>query len=87
MSQAILNQILNQLQVLEPSELEQLSQVLQKYLKDSEASAKRAVFHQALVESGLIRQIKKPNFEGRVHPPLIQVQGEPVSQTIVGERR
>ncbi len=87
MPQALLNQILNQLQALEPSELQQLSQVIQQYLKDDEASAKRAAFHQALVGSGLVRQIKNPNFEGRTHYRLIQVQGEPISQTIVGERR
>lgn len=87
MPQAILNQILNQLQALEPSELQQLSQVLQEYLKDREASAKRVAFHQALVGSGLVRQIKNPTFERRTHQHLIQVQGEPISQTIIEERR
>lgn len=87
MPQALLNQILNQLQSLEPSELQQLSQVIQRYLKDDEVTAKRAAFHQALVGTGLVRQIKTPNFEGRTHQSLIQVQGEPISQTIVGERR
>lgn len=87
MPQAILNQIINQLQELEPSELQQLSQVIDKYLQDSETTAKRTAFHQALVGSGLVRQIKKPTFERKTHQPLIEVQGEPVSQTIVGERR
>jgi len=87
MPQALLNQILNQLQSLEPSELHQLSQVIQGYLKDNEASAKRAAFHQALVGSGLVRQIKNPKFEERTHQPLILVKGEPISQTIIGERR
>lgn len=87
MPQALLNQILNQLQSLEPSELQQLSRVIQEYLKDDEVTAKRAAFHQALVGSGLVRQIKNPSFEGRTHQRLIQVQGEPISQTIVGERR
>lgn len=87
MPQAILNQILNQLQALEPSELQQLSQVIQEYLKANEASTKRAAFHQALVESGLVRQIKNPTFEGRTRQHLIQVHGEPISQTIVGDRR
>lgn len=87
MAQAVLNQILNQLQMLEPSELQQLSQVIQRYLQDNEASAKRVAFHQALVGSGLVRQIKKPNFEDRTHQPLILVKGEPISQTILGERR
>jgi hypothetical protein len=87
MPQAILNQILKQLQTLEQSELQQLSQALQKYLKDSEAPAKRVAFHQALVGSGLVRQIKNPTFERRAQQHLIQVQGESVSQTIVEERR
>ncbi|AFZ18779.1 hypothetical protein [Allocoleopsis franciscana] len=87
MPQAILNQILNQLQALEPSELQQLSQVLQAYLKNREASARRVAFNRALVESGLVRQIKNPTFEHRTPQHLIQVQGESVSQTIIGERR
>jgi hypothetical protein len=87
MSQALLNQILSQLQALEPSELQQLSQVIQGYLKDNAVSVKRAAFHQALIGSGLVRQIKTPNFEGKTHQCLIQVQGEPISQTILGERR
>jgi hypothetical protein len=87
MPQAILNQILDQLQILEPSELEQLSQVLQQRLKVVEVSAQRVAFHRSLVESGLVRQIKKPTFERRGDQCLIQVKGEPVSQTIVEERR
>jgi hypothetical protein len=87
MFQAILNKILKQLQVLEPSELQQLNQVLQKYLEDREWSTQRVAFYQALVESGLVRQIKNPTFEHRTHQHLIQVQGESVSQTIIGERR
>lgn len=87
MPQALLNQILNQLQALEPSELQQLSQVIQQYLKDNEVSANRAAFHQALVEAGLVRQIKNPNFQEKTHQRLIQVQGELISQTIVGEHR
>jgi len=87
MPQTILNQILNQLQALEPFELQQLSQAIQKYLQDNEASAKRAAFHQALVGAGLVQQIKNPTFERRTHQHLVQVQGESVSQTIVEERR
>jgi hypothetical protein len=85
MPQAILNQILNQLPTLEPSELQQLSHVLQTYLVDKETSTNRGAFHQALVEAGLVRQIKNPAFEQRTY--LIQSQGKPLSQTIVEERR
>jgi hypothetical protein len=87
MPEAILNHILDQLHILEPSELEQLSQVLQQRLKVGEASAQRVAFHRSLVDSGLVRQIKKPTFERRGEQCLIQVQGEPVSQTIIEERQ
>jgi hypothetical protein len=65
MSQAILNQILDRLHELEPSELEQLSQAIQIYLADREYSNKKASFHRALLESGLVKQIKNPIFELR----------------------
>lgn len=87
MSQAILNQILDQLQTLEPSELEQLSQAIEKYLKNREASVKQMAFHRSIVQSGLVRQIKNPTFAQRTPSQLIQVQGESVSQTIIEERR
>ena len=87
MPQAILNQILKQLQTLELSELQLLSQVIQKYLTDREKTAQRVAFHQALLESGLVRQIKNPTFEPRTSQHLIQIQGEPASQTIIEERR
>lgn len=87
MPQAILNQILDQLQTLEPSELQQLSQVIQKYLRDREASVKQMAFHRSLVQSGLVRQIKTPSLAQRTRPHLIRVQGESVSQTIIEERR
>lgn len=87
MPQVILNQILDQLKTLEPSELQQLSQAIQNYLTDRETAAQRVAFHQALVESGLVRQIKTPTFEQRTYQHLIQVQGGSVSQTIIEERR
>ncbi|PSB25772.1 hypothetical protein [Stenomitos frigidus] len=87
MPPAILNQILDQLKTLEPSELQQLSQAIQHYLADQETAAQRVAFHQALVESGLVRQIKTPTFEQRTHQHLIQVQDGSVSQTIIEERR
>lgn len=87
MPQAILKQILDQLQGLEPSELQQLSQAVDQYLQANDASVKQTAFHQALVKLGLVQQIKTPNFEKRGSQRLIQVQGDAVSQTIVGERR
>lgn len=87
MSQTLLNQILTQLHALELTELQQLNQTIQQYLNNKEVSANRTVFHQALLGSGLVRQIKNPNFVERKDQYLIQIQDEPISQTIIGERR
>jgi hypothetical protein len=64
-----------------------LSQVVQSYLADREMSTKQVIFHQALVKSGLVRQIKPPNSEQRTQQQLIQIQGEPISHTVIEERR
>ncbi len=85
MSQTILDQILDQLPTLESSELQQLSQAVQHYLAHKETAAKRVIFHQALVTSGLVKHIKHARYQKQQH--LIQIQGEPVSITILEERR
>ena len=58
MALVTLNQILKQLETLEIGELQQLNQMIQKYLADKEESVKQAAFHQALIDSGLVKQIK-----------------------------
>ena len=63
MALVTLNQIPKQLETLEITELQQLNQMIQKYLADKEESVKQAAFHQALIDSGLVKQIKQPNYE------------------------
>ena len=87
MTQVILNQILDQLQSLELAELQQLNQAVQDYLINQEEAAKRAAFHQALVASGLVRQIKKSSYKRLIKQQLVQLEGQPISETIVEERR
>jgi len=85
MPKLILNQILNQLETLDFSELQQLNQTIQKYLADIEASDQKTRFHRVLLTSGLVKQIKQsPNQQ--LSRQLIQVQGQPVSETIIEER-
>ncbi len=86
MPHAILKQILEQLQSLEPEELQQLNQAIQDHLANQEETAKRVAFHQALVTAGLVKQIKKPSYKRPLEKQLIQVEGEPISRTIVEER-
>lgn len=87
MVKAILNQILDQLETLELEELQQLNQAIQRYLADKEEAAKRATFHKALLTSGLVKQLKQPSDSRQTERLLIQVQGKPVSETIIEERR
>jgi hypothetical protein len=85
MPQAILNQILEQLQTLEPTELQQLNRAVQNHLATQQL-ANHANFYSDLLTSGLIRQIKPPA-SSQPSRSLIQVQGEPISSTILEERR
>jgi len=87
MAQATLNQILVQVKTLELEELQQLNQAIQRYLADKEETAKRATFHKALLASGLVKQRKQPPYSRQTERRLIQVQGKPVSETIIEERR
>ena len=87
MAQTTLNQILKQLDRLELEELQQLNQTIQKYLANKEETIKQAAFHQALIDSGLVKQIKHPSSEPISERRLIQAKGKPVSETIIEERR
>ncbi len=86
MAQATLNQILAQLEMLELEELQQLNQAIQRYLADKEETAQRTTFHKALLTSGLVKQLKQSSDSRQVERRLIQVQGKPISQTIIEER-
>jgi hypothetical protein len=87
MSQAILSQMLDKLQFLEPVELQQLNHAVQDRLINKEEEAKPGALHQALIDSGLVRHTKKNTPQAAIVRRLIQVQGDPISQTIIEERR
>ncbi|MEH2270921.1 MAG: hypothetical protein V7K68_21325 [Nostoc sp.] len=86
MPQAILNQILNQLEILEPKELQQLNQAIQRYLLEQEQVTQRTTFHEALLTSGLVKQLKQPAYNQQTERRLIPIQGKTVSETIIEER-
>lgn len=79
-----LNEILHELESLKPEELQQLHQAIQQRL-EVEATQKNT-FHQALLKSGLVKEIKQPFNSQNNQRKLIEVQGKPVSETIIEER-
>jgi len=89
MAQLQLSQILKQIETLEEEELRQLNQALQAKLNPQEGLRKRIAFQQRLLATGLVKKIRKPRKLAEHKPErfLIKVQGEPVSETIIAERR
>ncbi|MBF2017479.1 MAG: hypothetical protein IGS23_20180 [Rivularia sp. T60_A2020_040] len=87
MAQTILNEILVQLKSLEIVELQQLNQAVQERLTSQQVTSVQAAFHQALLESGLVRQIKMPSLRKPTERRLVEIQDQPISETIIEERR
>lgn len=87
MTQAVLHQILEQMKTLGPSELRQVSRAVRDQLSTREEAQQHQKLHRALIASGLVRQIKEPASGPGPERRLVQVTGEPVSQTILNERR
>jgi putative addiction module CopG family antidote len=56
-------------------------------LEQKEATIKQDKFHQALLNSGLVKKINRLSYSQLTERQLIQVQGKPVSETIIEERR
>ncbi len=87
MRQEFLEKILEQIKDLEVEELQEMDEVVQHYLREKKETAHLNAFHQSLLSSKLIKQIKKPYYRQIEPQQLIQVQGQPLSETILEERR
>ena len=85
MPQRVLDRILDQIRTLDANELAQVSQAVQEQLTPQQQAHQRQAFYRALRASGLVRQIKTRSLMGKRW--LAQVQGDPVSRTIIEERR
>ena len=59
---------------------------LRKLLKAQDEADKLAVFHQALLSQGLVKEVKKPHGTATIERQLIEIKGKSVSQTIIEER-
>ncbi|MEH1831976.1 MAG: hypothetical protein V7L29_07865 [Nostoc sp.] len=87
MTQGILQKIISQLQELETEELHQLDRAVKQRLIVKTQTPEQTAFEQALLESGLVKQIKQPTYRHVHREELIEVQGKPLSETIIEERR
>jgi Putative addiction module component len=78
--------LLSQIETLETEELQQLQQSIQSRLAQHQ-TAQQAGFLQTLLASGLTQQIKYPASHPSTERRLAEIQGKPLSETILEERR
>ena len=86
-TEAVLQRVLSEISVLDQHELRQIQRAVRARLAPLKPVDKRSAFYHALRTSGLVKQIKTHPAEDTVQRHLVQVQGPPVSQTIIEERR
>jgi hypothetical protein len=88
---ADLEKILQDVKALSPEDQQHLRQVLDEILPSTHVSGHAAEerFQQQLVEAGLLREIKRHDV--RPVPPQrrkrVDIQGTPLSETVIEERR
>ena len=87
MAKATLDQIVKEIKTLAPDERRQLREMLDAMLVPVEEADKRKALHQALRAAGLVTQVRQPRATDTPHRRRIKVQGKPVSETIIEERR
>ena len=87
MTQATLVKIISQLDVLEIEELQKLSQAIKARLNVVDESDKLAGFYSALLSSGLVSHLKPTYSQQQPRLSSIAIQGDPLSQTIIENRR
>jgi hypothetical protein len=87
MAQPVLQQILNQIATLSPAELLQVNEVVKERLIPHDVGRARRALYSSLLNAGLLQQIKQRSSSATVRRHLAQVEGQPVSQTIIEERR
>lgn len=87
MSQMVLNQVLTQISVLNRDELLQVDQAVRVRLDNPSDVVPIDAFHRALLASGLVKAIKPPVTLDDANWDPVPVEGTPVSQTIIEERR
>jgi hypothetical protein len=87
MAKTTLDHIVEEIKSLTVDEQWQLREILDAMLMPTEEEAKRQALHQALRAAGLITQVRQPRAIDLSPRQRIHVQGKPVSETIIKERR
>lgn len=87
MGKASVGQVLQMIRELDAEELQQVRQAVDIQLAQQHEASGREAFRRALLEAGLVREFKTPPVRPEEERPLVPIQGKPLSETIVEERR
>jgi len=87
MAQVTLERILQKIKTLEPEELLQVQQAIQARLAPADYSPEEERVLQEMLKVGLLTEIKRRRTDRQVAYPLVPIQGKPLSETILEERR
>jgi hypothetical protein len=87
MAKAALDRIIEEIKTLDEEERRRLREVLDTMAPPAEEEHKREALRQALRAAGLVTQVRQPRASDTPNRRLIPVQGKPVSETIIEERR
>jgi hypothetical protein len=87
MAQATLTRILDEIKTLEPEELKEVERAARALREPAEKEAEREAVLQILEETGLVAEIKRPPMDMTQERKTVPIQGKPLSETIIEERR
>ncbi len=87
MAQATLNRVLEDIRTLELNELGSVERALKERLETPGYSDEEWKAMQALIDAGLMKEIKPRCKESLLQHTPVLIQGKPLSETIVEERR
>jgi len=87
MAQVTRERILQELKTVKPEELLQVQQAVQSQLAPTSSVPAEEQVLQEMLKVGLLIEIKPRRTDRQVAYPLVPIQGKPLSETILEERR
>ncbi|MCW3100201.1 MAG: hypothetical protein JWL77_5819 [Chthonomonadaceae bacterium] len=87
MAQATLNRVLKDISALELSELGSVERAVRERLETAGYSHEEWTAMQTLIDAGLIKEIKPRTKKSVTDYVPVPIQGKPLSETVIEERR
>lgn len=86
MAQAVLERTIELVKQLEPSDLRAVRDAVDKRMREVDDPEALERFHRAILEAGLVKEIKSPPYRTESERPMFPYTGEPLSETLVEDR-